>query len=269
MSEAAATPQPVLADVEDFLAWVQGRRERYEFVGGRLVMMAGGSEDHNDIQVNLLAALKRRLRDGRCKPNGSDLLVRIDERTRPFPRRQRDLRPRRRQLRHCAGRDFRDPLVRHRACGPHGQATRLSAPDEPPSLRADCPEHASGRGLQSNQARLAVRGARCGIDRGLQAALEQRQLVGQHEDLDVASLERLRHVPHFRAVQRCRLEVPRQTGQAVGRDPAAETVRDERELVDVEARGEARGVGRTQLLLVGQACQSVLSAQHRVCPMVV
>ena len=85
MSEATATPQPVLADVDDFLAWVQGQRERYEFVGGRLVMMAGGSEDHNDIQVNLLAALKRRLRDGGCKPNGSDLLIRIDERTGRFP----------------------------------------------------------------------------------------------------------------------------------------------------------------------------------------
>jgi Uma2 family endonuclease len=84
MSEAA-TPQPVLADVDDFLAWVQGQRERYEFVGGHLVMRAGGSEDHNDIQVNLLAALKRRLRGGPCKPNGSDLLVRIDERTGRFP----------------------------------------------------------------------------------------------------------------------------------------------------------------------------------------
>jgi Uma2 family endonuclease len=81
----AATPQPVLADVDDFLAWVQGQRERYEFVAGRLMMMAGGSEDHNDIQVNLLAALKRRLRGSPCKPNGSDLLVRIDERTGRFP----------------------------------------------------------------------------------------------------------------------------------------------------------------------------------------
>jgi Uma2 family endonuclease len=58
---------------------------RYEFVGGRLVMMAGGSEDHNDIQVNLLAAFNRRLRGGPCKPNGSDLLVRIDARTGRFP----------------------------------------------------------------------------------------------------------------------------------------------------------------------------------------
>jgi Uma2 family endonuclease len=85
MPEATATPQPMLADVDDFLAWVQGQRERYEFAGGRLVMMAGGSEDHNDIQVNLLTSLKRRLRGGPCKPNGSDLLVRIDDRTGRFP----------------------------------------------------------------------------------------------------------------------------------------------------------------------------------------
>lgn len=85
MPEATATPQPTLVDVDDFLAWVQDQRERYEFVRGRLVMMAGGSEDHNDIQINLLTALKRRLQGGPCKPNGSDLLVRIDDRTGRFP----------------------------------------------------------------------------------------------------------------------------------------------------------------------------------------
>ncbi len=85
MPEATASPQPVLTDILDFLAWVQGQGERYEFVGGRLVMMAGGSEDHNDIQVNLLASLKQRLRGGPCKPNGSDLLVRIDDRSGRFP----------------------------------------------------------------------------------------------------------------------------------------------------------------------------------------
>jgi Uma2 family endonuclease len=85
MSEAASTTQPVLADVDDFLAWVQGQRDRYEFDRGRIVLMAGGSEAHNDIQVNLLAALKRQLRGGPCKPNGSDLLIRIDDRTGRFP----------------------------------------------------------------------------------------------------------------------------------------------------------------------------------------
>jgi Uma2 family endonuclease len=85
MSEATATPQPVLAGVDDFLAWVEGQRERYEFVAGRLVMMVGGSEDHNDIQINLLTVLRQRLRGGSGKPNGSDLLVRIDDRTGRFP----------------------------------------------------------------------------------------------------------------------------------------------------------------------------------------
>ena len=79
-------------------------------------MRAGGSEDHSDIQVNLLAALKRRLRGHPCKPNGSDLLVRIDERTGRFPT-PASPAPRRPQLRHGAGRDFRDPLASDRAFG--------------------------------------------------------------------------------------------------------------------------------------------------------
>jgi Uma2 family endonuclease len=85
MPEATATRAPVLRNVDDFLAWVEGQGERYELVGGRLVLMAGGSEAHSDIQVNLLTALKQRLAGGPCKPNGSDLLVRIDERTGRFP----------------------------------------------------------------------------------------------------------------------------------------------------------------------------------------
>jgi Uma2 family endonuclease len=80
-----AVHHPPLRDVDAFLTWVETQRERYDFVRGRLVMMAGGSETHNDIQVNLLAALKARLRAGPCKPNGSDLMVRIDDRTGRFP----------------------------------------------------------------------------------------------------------------------------------------------------------------------------------------
>ena len=73
-----AEESPLLADLDDFVAWLAGRTGRYEFLDGRIVAMAGGSELHNDIQVNLLAALKRKLRGGPCKPNGPDLLVRTD-----------------------------------------------------------------------------------------------------------------------------------------------------------------------------------------------
>ena len=38
-----------------------------------------------DIQVNLLTALRTRLRGGPCRPNGQGLLLRIDDRTGRFP----------------------------------------------------------------------------------------------------------------------------------------------------------------------------------------
>lgn len=69
---------PVLRDIEGFLDWLAGEEGRYEFVDGRIVAMAGGSERHNDIQVNLLLAVGNRLRGGPCKVNGPDLLVRTD-----------------------------------------------------------------------------------------------------------------------------------------------------------------------------------------------
>lgn len=85
MPSSTAPAQASLATVDDFLAWVERQNERYEFVRGRLVLMAGGSTPHNDIQVNLLAALRTRLRGTPCRPNGPDLLLRIDDRTGRFP----------------------------------------------------------------------------------------------------------------------------------------------------------------------------------------
>jgi Uma2 family endonuclease len=78
MMAERADEAPLLADLDDFAAWLAGRTGRYEFLDGRTAAMASGSELHNDIQVNLLAALKRQLRGGPCKPNGPDLLVRTD-----------------------------------------------------------------------------------------------------------------------------------------------------------------------------------------------
>jgi hypothetical protein len=49
MPDSAASAQPVLHTVDDFLAWVERPNERYELVHGRLVLMAGGSAAHNDV----------------------------------------------------------------------------------------------------------------------------------------------------------------------------------------------------------------------------
>lgn len=67
-----------LRDLDDFLGFLAARQERYEFVDGRLVAMAGANLRHNDIQANLLAALHARLRGGPCRVSGSDALVRTD-----------------------------------------------------------------------------------------------------------------------------------------------------------------------------------------------
>lgn len=52
---------PVHMDQQGFLAWVQGREERYELDRGRVIMMTGGSRAHWQITANLLKALTARL----------------------------------------------------------------------------------------------------------------------------------------------------------------------------------------------------------------
>ncbi|MDX6752595.1 Uma2 family endonuclease [Geminicoccaceae bacterium 1502E] len=76
---------PVIDHVDDFLDWVHGQEERFEFVDGRLLAMGGGSRAHNDIQVNLIGELRSRLPGGPCRVNGPDLLVRTAERRGRFP----------------------------------------------------------------------------------------------------------------------------------------------------------------------------------------
>ena len=52
---------PVHMDKPAFLAWVQGREERYELVEGRVVMMVGASRNHGRIVSNLVSALHGQL----------------------------------------------------------------------------------------------------------------------------------------------------------------------------------------------------------------
>jgi Uma2 family endonuclease len=52
---------PVQMDKPSFLAWVQGREERYELAQGRVVMMTGGSRAHVQISTNLFRALDSRI----------------------------------------------------------------------------------------------------------------------------------------------------------------------------------------------------------------
>lgn len=52
---------PAHMDQRAFLAWVQGREERYELDRGRVIMMTGGSRAHWQIAFNLAKALDARI----------------------------------------------------------------------------------------------------------------------------------------------------------------------------------------------------------------
>lgn len=67
-----AEPAARLWSVEEFLSWQELQPERYELVDGVPRLMAGASNVHDDIVVNLLAELRQQTRGGPCRPFTSD-----------------------------------------------------------------------------------------------------------------------------------------------------------------------------------------------------
>lgn len=65
---AQATRQVRPYTREQFLAWEATEPDRWEFIGGKVKMMAGGSTDHNLIAGNIFAALHTALLDTPCEP---------------------------------------------------------------------------------------------------------------------------------------------------------------------------------------------------------
>jgi Uma2 family endonuclease len=67
---------PFFRTVDEFLAWEERQEERYEFVGGVITLMAGGTENHDLIGSNAIGALRDLLRGSSCRAHGSNLKVR-------------------------------------------------------------------------------------------------------------------------------------------------------------------------------------------------
>ncbi len=66
-----------LISEEEYLARESRCDEKHEYVGGVVYAMAGATNRHNDIALNLTTALHTRMRGGPCKPCNSDTKVRI------------------------------------------------------------------------------------------------------------------------------------------------------------------------------------------------
>jgi Uma2 family endonuclease len=80
---------------EQFMDWERGQELKHEFVDGQAVAMAGGTEAHNIIQANLIAAAAPRLRGSGCRPLTSDLLIRTGTERGRYPDMTIDCGPRR------------------------------------------------------------------------------------------------------------------------------------------------------------------------------
>lgn len=61
---------------DEFLEWCTRQEDvRYELVDGVTVLMAGATDGHDQIVVNLIAELRARLRGGPCVPRTADQAV--------------------------------------------------------------------------------------------------------------------------------------------------------------------------------------------------
>jgi Uma2 family endonuclease len=80
---------PIFRTVDDFLMWEERQEERqeerYEFVGGVLTLVAGGTENQDLIGVNAIGILHALLRGSPCRVHGSQLKVRSPARAIMYP----------------------------------------------------------------------------------------------------------------------------------------------------------------------------------------
>ena len=80
-----ARDMPSLPDADAFREWAWRQPEKWQFINGTLVMMAGASRVHARISANVGAQLWGQLRGRRCQPYQSDLAVRVDSLNEFYP----------------------------------------------------------------------------------------------------------------------------------------------------------------------------------------
>ena len=66
-----------MVSVESYLSGERTSEVRHEYLGGTVYAMAGASEDHNLIELNLAAALRHHLRGKPCRTFVNDLKLRL------------------------------------------------------------------------------------------------------------------------------------------------------------------------------------------------
>jgi|SRR5947209_7157575 len=76
MASAVAQSQHLIS-VEEYLEGERLSEIRHEYVGGKVYAMAGASDNHNRIAINIVSQLVERLRGKRCEPFGADMKLKM------------------------------------------------------------------------------------------------------------------------------------------------------------------------------------------------
>ena len=66
-----------LVSVDDYLAGELRSSVKHEYLGGVIHAMAGATNNHNTIALNIATSLRTRLRGQRCRPFNSDTKLRV------------------------------------------------------------------------------------------------------------------------------------------------------------------------------------------------
>ncbi len=66
---------------EEYFAWEEQQRDRYEYLNGEVYAMSGSTINHSEISLNLSGMLKTHMRGSGCKVLNSDARVNIFETT--------------------------------------------------------------------------------------------------------------------------------------------------------------------------------------------
>jgi len=74
---SAVAQVPPVVSVEEYLEGERRSEIRHEYVGGRVYAMAGSSDDHNRIVLNICGELRERLRGKRCEPFMADMKLKM------------------------------------------------------------------------------------------------------------------------------------------------------------------------------------------------
>ena len=75
---STAVQHAPLVSADDYLAAEMEAERKHEYLNGVVCGMAGATERHNDLVMNIAGTLHARLRGSSCRPYASDMLLRVE-----------------------------------------------------------------------------------------------------------------------------------------------------------------------------------------------